>query len=164
MERRQVLTRLVHGGSAIVAAVVGVPTLIYAVSPGMRDEHASTWRDVGAIDDFPLGKITASMVQRERVEGTDQTNPNRATLRPGVYVWRVDEKATIVFSRSCTDLGCPVTFDRGSECFLCPCHGGIFSKQGDPMAGPPDRPLYRYVTRVEDGILQVDITSVPPMV
>jgi menaquinol-cytochrome c reductase iron-sulfur subunit len=164
MERRQALTLLVHGGSAVIAIVVGVPTLIYAIAPGRRDEHAAVWRDVGLLEEFPIGEVTASLVQHEREEGTGKSVPQRATLRPGIYVWRLNEEETIVFSRSCTDLGCPVTFDRGSECFLCPCHGGIFSKQGDRMAGPPDRPLYRYLNRVHEGVLQVDLTSVPPMI
>lgn len=166
MERRQLLTLLVHGGSATVALVVGVPTLIYAVSPGARDQAAARWRDLGPLEAFPLGEITASVVQRDPVPepASQGGRAADAALRPGVYVWRVAENEVIVFSRSCTDLGCPVTFDRGSECFFCPCHGGIFDKQGERMAGPPDRPLYRYDTRIQSGMLQVDLSSVPPMV
>lgn len=176
MERRQLLTWLVHGGTATLAMVVGVPTLIYAVSPGKRRQQAAVWRDLGWLENFPVGEITAAVVQRapEATRAPDDatqlepvslaTGADAANVRPGVYVWRTDEENVIVFSRSCTDLGCPVTFDRGSECFLCPCHGGIFDKQGERMAGPPDRPLYRYDTRVTDGVLQVDLSSVPPMV
>jgi len=158
MDRRKVLTLMVHGGSAAAAVVVGVPTLIYVVSPGGGGQDAPMWRDVAALDQFPVGQVSAAMVQRS----TD--NPAAQAVRSGVYVWRVGDQDVIVFSRSCTDLGCPVTFDRGSECFLCPCHGGIFDKQGERMAGPPDRPLYRYETRINDGILQVNLSSVPPMV
>lgn len=158
MERRTALSLLVQGGSATAALAVGVPTLIYAVTAGQRDFEAQEWRDLGRLDDFPVGEYHEAAIERSAEGAAAQT------LRQGVYVWRVSEKQVIVFSRSCTDLGCPVTFDRGSECFLCPCHGGIFDKHGERMAGPPDRPLYRYDTRVENGVLQVDLSSVPPMV
>ncbi len=158
MERRKVLTLLVQGGSAAVALVVGVPTVIYAVTAGRRDVGADEWRDLGPLDSFSVGEHHEALIGRSTESKAAQT------LQQGVYVWRVSENQVIVFSRSCTDLGCPVTFDRGSECFLCPCHGGIFDKQGERMAGPPDRSLYRYETRVENGVLQVNLSSVPPMV
>jgi Rieske Fe-S protein len=56
-----------------------------------------------------------------------------------------------------------VNWDAGSQCFYCPCHGGIFDREGVPMAGPPPEPLYRYTTRVRDGVLEIDARSVPPM-
>lgn len=40
-------------------------------------------------------------------------------------------------------LGCPVTAsDTG---FICPCHGGSYDKDGKRKAGPPVRPLDRYL-------------------
>jgi hypothetical protein len=71
----------------------------------------------------------------------------RPLSRQGVYVWRPTDEEVVVFSRSCTDLGCPVIWDGGSQCFFCPCHGGIFARDGRRMAGPPDRELYRYANR-----------------
>ncbi|MGV3486131.1 MAG: ubiquinol-cytochrome c reductase iron-sulfur subunit [Planctomycetaceae bacterium] len=172
MERRQALALLVHGGSATVAMIVGIPTLIYALSPAARVAKTPLWRDLGGLDLFPIGELTAAKISTARDSTADEqkqadSESQSATpqsLSPGVYVWRVSRDEVIVFSRSCTDLGCPVTFDRGSECFFCPCHGGIFNKQGERMAGPPDRPLYRYDTRVHQGVLQVDLSSVPPMI
>lgn len=89
----------------------------------------------------------------------------RSLDEKGVYVWRKSEKEAdvVVFSRNCTDLSCPVKFDEGSECFYCPCHGGIFDKQGIPLAGPPSVPLYRYANRVRGGVLEIDLNSLPPM-
>jgi menaquinol-cytochrome c reductase iron-sulfur subunit len=87
-----------------------------------------------------------------------------ATLRErGVYVWRRSEQEVVVFARNCTDLSCPVTWDPGSQWFFCPCHGGIFSKDGERMAGPPKRPLYRYTNRIRDGVVEIDLRSLPPI-
>jgi len=158
MERRKALSLLVHGGSATAALVVGIPTLMYAVTPTSRQPSGPLWRDLGPLDSFPIGAYRAAKIQHSLASQAAQA------VLSGVYVWRINEQTLVVFSRSCTDLGCPVTFDRRSECFLCPCHGGIFDKHGQRMAGPPDRPPYRYDVRVVDGILQVDLASVPPMV
>jgi Rieske Fe-S protein len=46
------------------------------------------------------------------------------------------------YSQKCTHLGCVVYWqpDRGE--LLCPCHDGSFDpRTGEPIAGPPDRPL-----------------------
>jgi menaquinol-cytochrome c reductase iron-sulfur subunit len=159
MERRTVLIALVCGGSATAASLVGIPTLIYIVSPVASKTRIPRWRDLGPLEDFPVGEMSEAIIQR----GSDPGDVTQVVPR-GVYVWRQSEREVIIFSRSCTDLGCPVTFDRGSHCFLCPCHGGIFDQRGERMAGPPDRPLYRYEFRILDGVLQVDLSSVPPMV
>lgn len=156
MERRKVLTLLVQGGSAVIALIVGIPTLIFAFAP-IGDRRSPRWRSVGPLDEFPLGEVREGIVQP--TDSTDSSPP----LPQAVYVWRRSSDEVVVFSRSCTDLGCPVTWDRGSQCFLCPCHGGIFDHEGRRMAGPPDRPLYRYDNRVRSGTLEIDLSSVPPM-
>lgn len=158
MQRRTVLAMLVQAGSAGIVLIVGVPALIYAVAPAIGRSRAPRWRSLGALDQFPLGEVREGVIQPAADGGASTSIPQ------AVYVWRRTPEEVIVFSRSCTDLGCPVTWDRGSHCFLCPCHGGIFDQQGRRMAGPPDRPLYRYANRVRDGVLQIDLSSVPPMV
>lgn len=51
-----------------------------------------------------------------------------------------------VLSNSCAHLGCPVRWllVEGTGEFLCPCHGGIYDINGDYVAGPPPRGMYRY--------------------
>jgi menaquinol-cytochrome c reductase iron-sulfur subunit len=100
-------------------------------------------------------------VSAAEVEVTDAAWGDRLR-RKGVYVWREDATAVVVFSRHCTDMGCPVQWDPGSEWFYCPCHGGVFSQEGEPKAGPPKFPLYRYRFRVRDGELEIDLRSIPP--
>jgi cytochrome b6-f complex iron-sulfur subunit len=53
-------------------------------------------------------------------------------------------------SRICTHLGCVVTWRQEQRDFFCPCHAGIFSPQGEVLAGPPPRPLPRLALLVED--------------
>lgn len=157
VDRRKFLTTLLGLGSAVGGLAVAAPVLGTIVLPFVRRPAAPEWRNVGPIDRFPPGRMTQGFVEVPRDDWA-------ATLRTKlVYVWRATDGTVTVFSRNCTDLSCPVTWDPGSHCFYCPCHGGIFAQDGTVMAGPPARPLDRYRHRVQDGLLQVDAHSVPPV-
>lgn len=54
---------------------------------------------------------------------------------------RHDGGEVVAMRGRCTHQGCPVR--AASEGFVCPCHGGRFDRAGQPVAGPPDRPLER---------------------
>jgi Rieske Fe-S protein len=56
----------------------------------------------------------------------------------GVAVLRVTEGLAVISTR-CTHLGCALHL-VGEE-WLCPCHGGRFTVDGRPVAGPPRSPL-----------------------
>jgi menaquinol-cytochrome c reductase iron-sulfur subunit len=114
------------------------------------------WVRVGREEEFPIGRVHQATVENPR---DDRAKSLRLI---GVFVVRPHADETVVFSRTCTDLGCPVSWDPGSGWFFCPCHGGIFARDGSPRAGPPERPLFRYATRIEDDWLWIDLNSVPP--
>lgn len=58
------------------------------------------------------------------------------------------------FSQTCTHLACAVTPDFENNYLLCPCHHGYFDMTtGQPLAGPPQRPLPRILLEIAgDGI------------
>lgn len=43
----------------------------------------------------------------------------------------------VALSDICPHLGCKVHYDDAKGHFLCPCHGGVFAKDGRAIAGPP---------------------------
>jgi len=51
----------------------------------------------------------------------------------------------------CTHLGCAVFYRPNTNQFECPCHQGFFDGEGNPISGPPQRPLERYPTEIRDG-------------
>ncbi len=157
MDRRKALTLLTNGGGLVVAGVVGVPVLSTAVSPAVEAPRQERWRPLGPLDEFPVGTVRQALV------GTSDDEGAQSVRVRAVYVWRRAEDEVVVFSRNCTDLSCPVTWDPGSGWFYCPCHGGIFNQEGEPVAGPPKRPLFRYANRVRDGVVEIDLGSLPPM-
>jgi menaquinol-cytochrome c reductase iron-sulfur subunit len=155
MKRRTVSGILVAAGSALVAGAVGIPTLIAGISP-IWQPLGTKWRRVGTLDRFRPGQVTRAIVEPEA-----DVWPRRFG-ELAVFVWRPVAAELVVFSQSCTDLGCPLEYEAGSACFLCPCHGGIFAQDGRRLAGPPKTPMLRYAHRLRDDVLEIDVTSLPP--
>ncbi|MHC4579698.1 MAG: QcrA and Rieske domain-containing protein [Planctomycetota bacterium] len=59
----------------------------------------------------------------------------------------------LALSALCTHARCRVRFQEGE--FRCPCHGGVFSLAGEVLKGPPEKPLARFATKIEDGRVKV---------
>jgi len=53
------------------------------------------------------------------------------------------EGKLVAYSQVCTHLSCAVVYDKAENGLFCPCHHGLFNLQGQPVAGPPTRPLSR---------------------
>ena len=45
--------------------------------------------------------------------------------------------------RNCTHMGCIPYLDNQEQLFRCPCHGSVFTLEGDVVKGPAPEPLYR---------------------
>src|SRR5688500_8829214 len=100
MNRRTAAGLLVVGGSTVVGGIVGVPAFIAAVSPAWKP-RPEAWRPLGKLSEFPAGRVGRGVVAADR-----DTWP-RTFGEEMVFVWRRSESEVVVFSRSCTDLGCP---------------------------------------------------------
>ena len=53
------------------------------------------------------------------------------------------EEGIYAIDATCTHLGCATNWFEDEKLFICPCHGSIFTIQGDVVAGPAPEPLYR---------------------
>lgn len=76
--------------------------------------------------------------------------------RPGepCLLARLDDGKLLAFGQKCTHLDCAVTPDLPNGKFVCPCHHGYFDAQtGQPLAGPPRRPLPRITLEVRAGVI-----------
>jgi cytochrome b6-f complex iron-sulfur subunit len=73
-------------------------------------------------------------------------------------VWMVrNERGIYAMWARCTHLGCTPNWFQAEDRFRCPCHGSNFSIQGDVIAGPAPKPLYRCGIRLlPSGELLVD--------
>lgn len=72
------------------------------------------------------------------------------------HVWVVETKGKVfsAISAVCTHKRCILDWEKEKERFICPCHKGIFDKDGNPIFGPPTKPLKRFnVSKKGDEII-----------
>ena len=153
--RRNFMMNVSLGLGGLAAAAVAVPVVAALMAP-ITEAKPEEWRNVGTPDDFPPG--TTKLVKFENA------NPEAwagRTAHTAAWVRRdIDGKFT-VYSVNCTHLGCPVRWETDAELFMCPCHGGVYYKDGTVAAGPPPEPLPRYAARIENGQVQVSTAPIP---
>jgi Rieske Fe-S protein len=64
---------------------------------------------------------------------------------------RPDVDTLLAYSNQCTHLQCPVLPQMETGRLRCPCHAGYFDmKTGQPLAGPPRRPLPQIRLKVDE--------------
>jgi Rieske Fe-S protein len=68
-----------------------------------------------------------------------------------VLLMRDAREKLMAIGTVCTHLGCAVYYRPQRGLFECPCHQGFFDREGNPISGPPQRPLDRYPTEVREG-------------
>jgi cytochrome b6-f complex iron-sulfur subunit len=102
----------------------------------------------GAVDEFKVGDV--KMIQAGKC-----------------YVSRVPEGFLALFWK-CPHLGCTVpwkpddpTMDdiAGKGRFNCPCHGSLYDRYGNIIAGPAPRPMFMFPLQIRDG--KVYVTTNP---
>ncbi len=53
------------------------------------------------------------------------------------------ESGIYALIRNCTHMGCIPNYLESDGQYHCPCHGSIFTREGDVVQGPAPEPLYR---------------------
>ena len=62
---------------------------------------------------------------------------------------RLADDVVVVYSQQCTHLSCAVVPKPDEGVLHCPCHEGSFDlRSGEPVAGPPRRPLPRIAVEI----------------
>ena len=155
LTRRRFFERLSIALFGFGSLILVVPMLGFIVAPLFK-RRPEVWREVGAIDDFKVGSTTAVVFQdASALPWAGVASKTAAWLR------RVDDATFIAFSVNCTHLGCPVRWLDTAELFMCPCHGGVYYKDGTVAAGPPPLPLPRYPVRVKAGKVEIQTNPTP---
>jgi menaquinol-cytochrome c reductase iron-sulfur subunit len=134
---------------------MGAPAVAFIVAPMFRKEP-DTWREVGLVEEFPVGSTVL-------VTFDDPSPPPWAgvTGRAAAWLRRENEEEFVAFSVVCTHLGCNVRWLDQPNFFICPCHGAVFSRDGEVTAGPARRPLVRHEVRVLGGQVEVRTLGLP---
>ncbi len=153
--RRRFLTWLGISLGGVSAAFVGVPIVSFVLAPFLK-KHRQFWRAVGSVDQFEVGSTTE--VKFDNAQSTPWADGFAETA---AWLQRRSDEDFVAFSINCAHLGCPVRWVPESELFMCPCHGGVYYKDGTVAAGPPPRPLAQYPVRVRGGKVEIQTSPVP---
>lgn len=131
--RRTFLSLILGGLGAVLAALAGYPLWRFLLPHSTDDANAS---------------VTVKREDLLYEEATFITYKGRPAVvlqtAPGEFV---------ALSAVCTHLGCIVKWLPEANEFLCPCHGGRFSPQGEVLAGPPPKPLESLPVKLEGDLL-----------
>ncbi len=154
--RRRFMTATVHSAGAISAAAFTLPALGFALGP-LFSRVPFEWQPIGAPSDFPQDTYVTKVITI--VPGTGEVGKSIAYVRsrnPAIDTEPADKyNQYIAISSRCMHLGCPVRFTPAAGRFICPCHGGVYDFRGLRAGGPPVRPLDRFYTRLNNGVVEI---------
>ncbi|OGO71196.1 MAG: hypothetical protein A2Z37_07140 [Chloroflexi bacterium RBG_19FT_COMBO_62_14] len=144
-DRRQFLGALTWGIGALISAGLGIPAVAYVIGPALQRKEAQDWIRIGSTTKVELGTPTLFKARVTRRAGWIENEEELSA-----YVRTDNGRDFIAMSNICTHLGCRVRWVSGEQKFFCPCHNGVFDKDGNVLAGPPPRALDRFEIKVED--------------
>ena len=148
-DRRDFMKAAIFGIGGLISAAIGLPAIAYIVGPALK-QGTDAWIRLGAIS-----KVEPDSPTLFKTTVETQTGWIKAEEEVSAYVSTENGQDFIVMSKICTHLGCRVRWIADDGKFHCPCHNGVFAKDGTVVSGPPPRPLQRLENKVENGILYI---------
>jgi menaquinol-cytochrome c reductase iron-sulfur subunit len=147
ISRRDFMQATIVAIGGLIGVAVGIPAIEYIVGPALK-KNVQNWIQLGAINKVELNTPTLFKANIQ-----NQTGWIVSQDEISVYVLTEDGQKFTALSNVCTHLGCRVRWITDENKFACPCHNGVFAKDGSVISGPPPRPLDHYQTKVENGTL-----------
>lgn len=144
--------------NGVVATALAVPVvrfLLSSITRGRANAYLS-WVSVGSVNEFPEGETRLATFRNPYETPTDGK-----TVDTACWVRRVAGDQFQVFAVNCAHLGCPVRWFQQSGLFMCPCHGGAYYRDGSRASGPPERGLFEYPSKVENGLVTIQAGELP---
>lgn len=123
------------GTAGTLGAMSAYPVVSFLAPQGERQQHQG---DAGEEDKFPRGSARTVLLGS----------------RPALVI-RLDDGTFRAFVALCTHLQCVVGYSKEAKRIECPCHKGIYSLEGQNVAGPPPSPLKRLAVEIVNGRVSV---------
>jgi Rieske Fe-S protein len=149
------LAILFNGLVGIALAVPIVQFLLSAITRGRANAYLA-WVPLGPISEFPEGQTRLATFRNPYVTPTDGKTADTAC-----WVRRIEGDQFQVFAINCMHLGCPVRWFPQSGLFMCPCHGGVYYRDGSRASGPPERGLVEYPWKVQKDQIIIQAGELP---
>ena len=158
LSRRGMLMKLGFLFNGTIGLILAVPIVRYLLSPVIRERKAGyeSWLALGQLDQFPAGQTRLATYRHPDANPSDGETANIPC-----WVRNIDGGKFQVFAINCAHLGCPVRWFPQSGLFMCPCHGGVYYQDGSRASGPPERGLFEYHYKVEQGKLLIQAGEMP---
>jgi Rieske Fe-S protein len=149
--RRSFLGWLLGICTLSVGALLSVPLVRFGLYPLRVKTTETSWSDLGDVGTFAL--FTAPVRRLITVEHLDGWR--KAVFQKAVYVTKNAHGQILVLSAVCPHLGCSVPWNEAQGQFACPCHAGVFARDGQRISGPPSRGMDALETTIKNGRLMV---------
>ncbi len=153
--RYSFIIKLIWMAAGLVTLILSVPVIAAIIEPWLR-KRSEIWRSVGKVDDFKIGETVLVKFRNAEAMPWASLSENTAS-----WLRRLSDSEFVAFTINCAHLGCPVRWLPEAEIFMCPCHGGVYGKDGSVAAGPPPHDLDRYPVRIVDGKVEIETSPVP---
>lgn len=154
VSRRQFLNYTLTGVGGFMAAGMIMPMVKFAVDPVLKggssgDFVATTMKEDKVTDEPQRVNFTV-----KQVDAWYESEETRIA-----WVFKNESGEIIALSPICKHLGCVVDWNtdkKNPNRFFCPCHYGLYEKNGKNVPGtPPIGPLDMYEVKVDGGILKL---------
>ncbi len=151
--RRNFIIKVLSIFGALLGTLVSIPIIGAMVAPIYR-KTSKDWRSVGKVNTYKIGSTVLV-----KFKNTSPLPWSGVTSQTASWLRRDSANQFTAFSVNCAHLGCPVRWVADAELFLCPCHGGVYNKDGSYASGPPPHGLSKYPVRIRNN--EVEILSSP---
>jgi menaquinol-cytochrome c reductase iron-sulfur subunit len=158
LSRRGMLMKLGILFNGAVGVVLAVPIVRYLLAPVIRERRPGydSWLSLGPLAQFPEGETRLASYRNPVASPSDGETANIPC-----WVRNVDGAKFQIFAINCAHLGCPVRWFPQSGLFMCPCHGGAYYSDGSRASGPPERGLFKYQYKLQQGNLLIKAGEMP---
>lgn len=152
ISRRGLFMKLGILFNGLVATALAMPVVGFVLSSITRGRGNAylSWVPLGPVNKFPEGETRLATFRNPDVMPTDGK-----TVDTACWVRRIEGEQFQVFAINCAHLGCPVRWFPQSGLFMCPCHGGVYYRDGSRASGPPERGLFEYPYKVQNGLVTI---------
>ena len=158
LSRRGFLMKTAMLFNGFAAAALALP-IVRFLSSSVTRGHANaylSWVALRRVSEFPEGETRLATFRNPYVMPTDGK-----TVDTACWVRRIEGDQFQVFAVNCAHLGCPVRWFPQSGLFMCPCHGGAYYRDGSRASGPPERGLFEYPHKIENGLITIQAGELP---
>ena len=139
--RRSFIRGVIYAVPALITTVLAGSVGTYLF--GKEKIRAEAWVDAGDISELE-NDPKQIVFERTELDGWEIRNEKEAA-----WVILDNQRKVTAYSPLCTHLGCAYRWEATKREFVCPCHGSVFDTEGKVLAGPAERPLDRYATKLE---------------